>query len=36
MWMQNFTTFEPDDSMIEVAIAALKEVLPEEAGADRW
>lgn len=36
MWMQNFTTFEPDDSMIEVAIAALKEVLPEEAGADQW
>jgi uncharacterized protein YqhQ len=36
MWMQNFTTFEPDDSMIEVAILALKEVLPEEKGADRW
>jgi len=36
MWMQNFTTFEPDDSMIEVAIAALKEVLPAEEGADRW
>ena len=36
MWMQNFTTFEPDDSMIEVAIAALKEVLPEEEGADQW
>ena len=36
MWMQNFTTFEPDDSMIEVAIAALKEVLPEEEGTDQW
>lgn len=36
LWMQNFTTFEPDDSMIEVAIQALKEVLPEEEGADRW
>ena len=36
MWMQNFTTFEPDDSMIEVAIAALKEVLPEEEGSDKW
>ena len=36
MWMQNFTTFEPDDSMIEVGIAALKLVLPEEKGADRW
>lgn len=28
MWMQRLTTKEPDDSMIEVAIAALKEVLP--------
>ena len=36
MWMQNFTTFEPDDSMIEVGIEALKQVLPEEKGADRW
>ncbi len=36
LWMQNFTTFEPDDSMIEVGIAALKEVLPEEKGSDRW
>ena len=35
-WMQNFTTNEPDDSMIEVAIAALKEVLPEQEGDDRW
>jgi uncharacterized protein YqhQ len=36
LWMQNFTTFEPDDSMIEVGIAALKEVLPAEQGADKW
>ena len=36
MWMQNFTTFEPEDSMIEVAIAAVEAVLPEEEGADRW
>ena len=36
MWMQNFTTFEPDDSMLEVAIHALKIVLPEKAGADAW
>lgn len=36
MWMQNFTTNEPDDSMLEVAIVALKRVLPEEEGADRW
>ena len=36
MWMQNFTTNEPDDAMIEVAIAAVQAVLPEEEGADRW
>ena len=36
MWMQNFTTFEPDDSMLEVAIYALKLVLPEKKGADAW
>ena len=36
MWMQNFTTNEPDDSMLEVAIEALKLVLPEEKGKDAW
>lgn len=36
MWMQNFTTNEPDDSMIEVGIAAVEAVLPEKEGADRW
>ena len=36
MWMQNFTTNEPDDSMIEVGIQAVQAVLPEEEGADRW
>ena len=36
MWFQKFTTNEPDDSMIEIGIAALEAVLPEEAGADRW
>ena len=36
LWMQNFTTFEPDDSMIEVGIKALELVLPEEKGSDRW
>lgn len=35
-WMQNFTTQEPDDSMIEVAIQALQEVLPSQEGMDRW
>ena len=36
MWFQNFTTNEPDDGMIEVGIASLQAVLPEEEGADRW
>ena len=36
MAIQRWTTFEPDDSMIEVGIAALKEVLPEEKGKDKW
>jgi len=36
LWLQNFTTNEPDDSMIEVAITALQAVIPEEEGADRW
>ena len=36
MWFQLFTTNEPDDSMIEVAIEALTLVLPEQEGADRW
>jgi len=36
MWLQNFTTNEPDDSMIEVGIAAVQAVLPAEEGADRW
>lgn len=30
MWAQRITTKEPDDSMIEVAIAAIKEVIPED------
>ena len=36
MALQNFTTREPDDSMIEVGIAAVKLVLPEKEGDDRW
>lgn len=36
MWMQLFTTNEPDDGMIEVAVTALRAVLPEQEGADRW
>jgi len=36
MWFQNYTTNEPDDSMIEVGIAALEAVLPINEGDDRW
>ena len=36
MWLQNFTTNEPDDSMLEVAIEAMKLVLPAEQGKDKW
>ena len=36
MWMQHFTTNEPDDSMMEVAITAVQAVLPEVEGTDRW
>ncbi|MBR3641496.1 MAG: DUF1385 domain-containing protein [Oscillibacter sp.] len=36
MWMQNFTTNEPDDGMIEVAIRSLELVLPDEQGKDEW
>ena len=36
MWFQNFTTNEPDDSMIEVGITALEAVLPANEGDDRW
>ena len=36
MWLQHITTKEPDDSMIECAIAALKEVIPADPDADNW
>lgn len=36
MAIQRWTTFEPDDGMIEVGIAALKAVIPEEKGKDQW
>ena len=36
LWMQKFTTREPDDSMIEVGIEAMKLVIPAEAGSDEW
>ncbi len=36
LWMQNFTTNEPDEDMIRTGIAALEAVLPENEGEDRW
>ena len=36
LWMQRLTTFEPDDSMIEVAIAAVTPVLPRDPEAAAW
>ncbi|MBE6942702.1 MAG: DUF1385 domain-containing protein [Ruminococcaceae bacterium] len=36
MWMQNFTTQEPDEDMIRTGIAALEAVIPENEGEDRW
>ena len=35
-WLQRLTTREPDDSQIEVAIASLKAVIPENKDDDRW
>ena len=34
--IQNITTNEPDDEMIECAIRAMELVIPEEKGADTW
>lgn len=36
LWLQRLTTKEPDDSMIEVAIAALEPVLPGEPNEAKW
>ena len=36
LWLQRLTTAEPDDSMMEVAIAAMKLVIPEDPDADNW
>lgn len=36
LWMQNFTTNEPDDGMMECAIRALQLVIPDEKGKDEW
>ncbi len=36
LWIQRITVKEPDDSMIEIAIAAMNEVIPENEGEDKW
>ena len=36
LWIQRITVKEPDDSMIEVAIAAMSEVIPENEEEDKW
>ena len=36
LWMQNFTTNEPDDGMMECAIRSLELVIPDEKGKDEW
>ena len=36
LWVQRLTVFEPDDSMIEVAIAAVTPVLPEDPEDGKW
>ena len=35
LWFQRITVLEPDDAMIECAIAAMKEVIPDD-GSDAW
>lgn len=36
LWLQRLTTAEPDDSMLEVAIASIQAVLPEQDDKDNW
>ncbi len=36
MWLQRITVYEPTDDMIECAIAAMKEVIPENSSDDNW
>ena len=36
VWLQHITTKEPEDSMIECAIKALTEVIPEDKEKDNW
>ncbi|MBE6547520.1 MAG: DUF1385 domain-containing protein [Ruminococcaceae bacterium] len=36
VWLQHITVYEPTDDMIECAIAAMKEVIPENENDDNW
>lgn len=36
LWLQRLTVKEPDDDMIEVAIAAIKAVIPQNGEDDKW
>lgn len=36
LWLQRLTVLEPEDDMIEVAIASIKAVIPNEEGSDLW
>ncbi len=36
MWLQRITVYEPTDDMIECAIAAMNEVIPENSDEDNW
>ncbi len=36
LWLQKLTTREPDLFQLEVAIASMKEVIPEDKDADQW
>ena len=36
VWLQHITTVEPDDDMIECAIIAMNEVIPEDKTQDNW
>ena len=36
LWLQRITTGEPDDQQIEVAVASMQPVIPQEKGSDEW
>ncbi len=36
LWLQKITTREPDESQLEVAIASIKCVIPEDKNDDKW